>query len=140
MTGNSSVKQLVKILIGAAWIDGRIQPEEREYLHRVAKQSGVAEDPEIQPLLYELKSVSPQECYSWVQEYLGDPATPEDYQRLIEAISALIYSDGEVATEEAKLLTRLQLLDPAIAPQKGGYNTVLKTIQKLYQRWMDTQS
>jgi uncharacterized tellurite resistance protein B-like protein len=139
MTGNSSVKQLVKILIGAAWIDGRIQPEEREYLHRVAKQSGVAEDPEIQPLLYELKSVSPQECYSWVQEYLGDPPTPDDYQRLIEAISALIYSDGEVAIEEAKLLTRLQLLDPAIAPQKGGYNTVLKTIQKLYQRWMDRQ-
>ncbi len=140
MVGNSSVKQLVKILIGAAWIDGRIQSEEREYLHRVAKQSGVAEDPEIQPLLYELKSVSPEECYHWVQEYLGDPATPEDYQRLIEAISALIYSDGEVATEEAKLLTRLQLLDPAIAPQKGGYNTVLKTIQKLYQRWMDQQS
>lgn len=139
MTGNSSVKQLVKILIGAAWIDGRIQPEEREYLHRVAKQSGVAEDPEIQPLLYELKSVSPQECYGWVQEYLGDPPTPDDYQRLIEAISALIYSDGEVATEEAKLLTRLQLLDPAIAPQKGGYNTLLKTIQKLYQRWMNQQ-
>jgi uncharacterized tellurite resistance protein B-like protein len=139
MTGNSSIKQLVKILIGAAWIDGRIQPEEREYLHRVAKQSGVAEDPEIQPLLYELKPVSPQECYGWVQEYLGSRPTPDDYQRLIEAISALIYSDGEVATEEAKLLTRLQLLDPAIAPQKGGYNSVLKTIQKLYQRWIERE-
>ena len=139
MVGNSSLKQLVKILIGAAWIDGRIQPEEREYLHRVAKQSGVAEDSEIQPLLYELKSVSPEECYHWVQEYLGDRPTPDDYQRLIEAISALIYSDGEVATEEAKLLTRLQLLDPAIAPQKGGYNIVLKTIQKLYHRWINQQ-
>ena len=61
MVANSSVKQLVKILIGAAWIDGKIQPEEREYLQRVAKESGVADDPEIQPLLYELRAVLPDE-------------------------------------------------------------------------------
>ncbi|HBB34009.1 MAG TPA: Tellurite resistance protein TerB [Cyanobacteria bacterium UBA8803] len=140
MVTDSSIKQLVKILIGAAWIDGRIQQEEREYLHRVAKQSGVADDPEIQPLLYELRSVSPDECYGWVQEYLGDRSSEEDYQRLIDAISALIYSDGDVATEEAKLLTRLQLLDPASTAQKGSPNAVLKTIQKLYQRWLDRQA
>ena len=58
MVTDSHVKQLVKILIGAAWLDGRIQPEEREYLRRVAQQSDVAEDPEIRPLLNELKSVS----------------------------------------------------------------------------------
>ena len=139
MTGNSSVKQLVKILIGAAWIDGRIQPEEREYLHRVAKQSGVAEDPEIQPLLYELKSVSPQECYGWVQEYLGDKPSTEDYHRLIESMSALIYSDGDVATEEAKLLSRLQLLDPATTSLKSSQNNVLQAIQKLYRHWIDKQ-
>ncbi|HBL12222.1 MAG TPA: Tellurite resistance protein TerB [Cyanobacteria bacterium UBA11162] len=140
MVTESNVKQLVKILIGAAWIDGKIQPEERDYLNRVAKQSGVADDPEIQPLLYELKAVSVDECYGWVQEYLGDRSNEEDYQHLIEAISALIYSDGEVDTEEAKLLTRLQLLDPANPSQKGGYNNVLKAIQKLYHRWIDKQS
>ncbi len=32
MVSPSNVKNLVKILIGAAWIDGRIQPEERQYL------------------------------------------------------------------------------------------------------------
>jgi uncharacterized tellurite resistance protein B-like protein len=140
MVANSSVKQLVKILIGAAWIDGKIQPEEREYLQRVAKESGVADDPEIQPLLYELRAVLPDECYDWVKQYLGDRPSSEDYQRLIEALSALIYSDGEVATEEAKLLTRLQLLDPATASPKSGSNNVLKTIQKLYRRWIDQQA
>lgn len=140
MVKESNVKQLVKILIGAAWIDGKIQPEERQYLNRVAHQSGVAEDPEIQPLLYELKAVSADECYGWVQEYLGDHASEEDYQNLIEAISALIYSDGEVDTEEAKLLTRLQLLDPASTSQKPAYNNVLRAIQKLYHRWIDQQS
>ncbi|MBE9129967.1 MULTISPECIES: TerB family tellurite resistance protein [unclassified Coleofasciculus] len=139
MVTHSNVKQLVKILIGAAWIDGRIQQEERDYLHRVAKQSGVAEDPEIQPLLYELRAVSADECYGWVQEYLGTRPSQDDYQRLIESISALIYSDGDVDTEEAKLLTRLQLLDPASASPKSGYNNVLKAIQKLYHRWIDQQ-
>jgi uncharacterized tellurite resistance protein B-like protein len=140
MVTNSSVKQLVKILIGAAWIDGKVQPEEREYLKRVATQSGVADDPEIQPLLYELRAVLPDECYSWVKEYLGDRPSSEDYDRLIESLSALIYSDGDVATEEAKLLTRLQLLDPSSTAQKSGQNNVLKAIQKLYHRWIDKQA
>lgn len=139
MVANPSVKRLVKILIGAAWIDGKIQQEEREYLQRVAKENGVAEDPEIQPLLYELRTVLPDECYTWVKEYLGDKPDPEDYQRLIEALSALIYSDGEVATEEAKLLTRLQLLDPTTETPKSTSDNVLKTIQKLYRRWIDQQ-
>ena len=139
MVAKSNVKQLIKIMIGAAWIDGKVQPEEREYLKRVAKEAGVADDPEIQPLLYELRAVLPDECYDWVKEYLGDRPSSEDYQRLIETLSALIYSDGEVAIEEAKLLTRLQLLDPETASSKSSSNNVLKAIQKLYSRWIDKQ-
>ena len=139
MIGNSSVKQLVKILIGAAWIDGKIQTEERVHLQKVAKEKGLSDDPEIYPYLYELVSVQPDECYRWVEEYLGDRPTNDDYQGLIEALSALIYSDGEVATEEAKLLTRLQLLDPTQEPQKPTPKA-LKAIQNLYHRWVDKQS
>jgi uncharacterized tellurite resistance protein B-like protein len=138
MGTNSSIKQLLKILIGAAWIDGKIQPEERQYIQAMAKEKGIAEDPEIQPLLHELVAVQPEEFYQWVGDYLGDRPSTEDYQRLVEAISALIYSDGDVATEEAKLLTRLQLLDPSSSP-KSGQGAVLKAIQKLYHRWIDQQ-
>ena len=60
------MKQLIKILIGAAWIDGIIQPEERKYLHRIAAEYNLAEDPELQPLLSELKRVSTAQCYQWV--------------------------------------------------------------------------
>ncbi|MGB5960832.1 MAG: TerB family tellurite resistance protein [Coleofasciculaceae cyanobacterium] len=137
--GKNSVKQLLKILIGAAWIDGKVQTEEREYLQKVAKEADLANDPEIQPLLYGLKAVSTQECYGWVQEYLGAKPSAEDYQRLLESMSALFYSDGDVATEEAKLLTRLQLLDPATASSKSRQNNVLKAIQKLYRHWIDKQ-
>src|SRR5579883_2128800 len=112
MTADPKTKALIKILIGVAWIDGKIQPEEREYLHRIAKEKGLENEPDIQPLLYEFRPVPSQECYGWVNDYLGDRPTSENCQQLIEAISGLIYSDGSVDSEEAKLLTNLQLLDP----------------------------
>lgn len=127
-------KSLVKILIGAAWLDGKIQPEEREYLHQIAASEGLANDPEIQPLLNELRSVQPTECYQWIRDYLGDKPSPEDQQNLLEAISGLIYRDGEVAVEEAKLLTQLQ------SASQPGPNAALKQIQKLYHRWVDSKS
>ncbi|MBO3459749.1 TerB family tellurite resistance protein [Aetokthonos hydrillicola Thurmond2011] len=139
MVNNSRIKSLIKILIGAAWIDGRIQSEERQYLRRIAQENGVADDPEIQPWLYELVSVQPAQCYDWVKEYLGDRPTAEDYQNLIEALSGLIYSDGEVAIEEAKLLTKLQTLSKDNESTQPGHNTILKQIQKLYRRWVEVQ-
>lgn len=140
MVNNSSVTNLVKILIGAAWIDGRIQPEEREYLRKIAQEKGVATEPEIQPLLHELVAVQPEQFDEWVKEYLGASPSAADYQNLIEAISGLIYSDGEVATEEARLLTKLQQLsDKNDSPQPGS-NGILKQIQKLYRRWVEVQN
>jgi uncharacterized tellurite resistance protein B-like protein len=140
MTANSSVKNLVKILIGAAWIDGKIQAEERQYLREIAQAKGLASDPDIKPWLYELVPVQPSECYKWVKDYLGDRPTNEDYENLIEAISGLIYSDGEVAMEEARLLTKLQELSTANDSTQPGHNAILKQIQKLYKRWVDVQN
>ncbi|MBD6620729.1 TerB family tellurite resistance protein [Nostoc sp. B(2019)] len=140
MVTQSNVKNLVKILIGAAWIDGRIQPEERQYLREIAQAKGLATDPEIKPWLYELVPVQPQECYDWVTEYLGDRPSLEDCENLIEAISGLIYSDGEVATEEARLLTKLQDLAKANESTQPAYTVLLKQIQKLYRRWVEVQN
>ncbi len=140
MVSHPNIKLLVKILIGAAWIDGKVQPEERQYLQKIAKENGISEDPDIQPILNELVPVHSEQCYNWVREYLGDHPSQEDYQGLIEKLSALIYSDGDVANEEAKLLTRLQLLDPATTNPKSHHSAVLQTIQKLYHRWVDKQA
>ncbi len=140
MAANSNVKNLVKILIGAAWIDGRIQAEERQYLREIAQAKGLASDPDIKPWLYELVPVQPNECYNWVKDYLGDRPTNEDYENLIEAISGLIYSDNEVAIEEARLLTNLQQLSTGNDSTQPGHNAILKQIQKLYRRWVEVQN
>ncbi|WP_013320298.1 TerB family tellurite resistance protein [Gloeothece verrucosa] len=129
------IKQLMKIVIGAAWIDGVIQPSEREYLHRMAEENALANDPEIQKYLSELKPIKPAECYVWLEEYLGENPTEEDYLKLLESLSGLIYSDGEVQTQEALLLDKLQLLDPANKESSNKtFDKLLQVIQKLYRK------
>ena len=130
----NKTQQLLKILIGAAWLDGIIQPEERRYLRRMAAEQGVANDPELKPLLFELKPVKTAECYDWLEDYLGDNPSQSDYESLLSAISTLIYSDGNVDTQEAKLLTRLQFFAPASGSSKGVFDKLLKAIQKLYRQ------
>jgi uncharacterized tellurite resistance protein B-like protein len=140
MDPKQKTKQLLKILIGVAWIDGIIQTEERDYLHKVAQDKGLAEEPDIKPLLSELKPIQATQCYQWVEEYLGDNASEEDYQDLLESLSALIYSDGEVQTQEAQLLSKLQLMDPAQGPSKSRFDKLLRPIQRLYRQAVSQQS
>lgn len=140
MIKNTNVKQLLKILIAAAWIDGKIQPEEREYLQQIAQENNIATDPEIKPWLYGLVSVKPEECYEWVKEYLGNSPSAEDCQNLIEEIGGLIYSDGEVAIEEAKLLAKVQELSNKSESNQGKLNIILKQVQKMYRRWVKVQN
>ena len=129
----AKTKALLKILIGAAWLDGEVQMEEREYLRAMAKSQNLDQDPEIRPLLYELVQVQPNQCYQWVENYLGNMPSQEDCQSLIEALSGLIYSDGSVEVEEAKLLTHVQ----EIQAQGGSIPKVmLKSVQQLDRRWV----
>jgi uncharacterized tellurite resistance protein B-like protein len=132
-------KQLLKLMVGAAWIDGTIQPQERSYLRKMATNNNLADDPEIKTLLSEIKPVQPTECYQWLENYLGENPTLEDYQGLLEAISGLIYSDGDVQMQEARLLTKIQILEPSGEPRKSAFDKVLKTIQKLYRQAISEQ-
>lgn len=139
MKDQKKTKLLMKILVGAAWIDGIIQAEEREYLSRMATEKEIIDDPEIQSLLSEIKPVTAIECYRWLDEYLGKTHSHSDYVQLLESISALIYSDGDVDIQEAKLLSRLQNLDPANENQHSIFDPLLKSIQKLYRQAVNNQ-
>lgn len=134
MNNSTQTKQLLKILVGAAWLDGVIQPEEREYFHQKAREYGLADDPELKSLLGELKPVQPEECHQWLEEYLGRHPQSEDYDKLLETIGAMIYSDGDVQTSEARLLTKIQLHAPSLDTPQSSFDKVLKTIQKLYRK------
>ena len=126
-------KQLFKILCSAAWIDGEIQQEERQYLHKMAEQNSLADDPEIRALLSEAVQTKPDECYRLVEEYMGDQATEDEYQELVDAVSKLVYSDSVIDTEEAKLLHRIERLKGEVTNCKSPFQRALKTIQKMYR-------
>jgi uncharacterized tellurite resistance protein B-like protein len=134
MNTESQRRLLLKILIGVAWLDGEIQPAERQYLAKVAETSQLAADPdpEIESLLAGTTTVTLPDCERWIQEYLGDKSIYDD-DRLIEAISSLIYSDGDVATAEAKLLTNIQSIPNVIAPED---RSLVTKIRHLYQNWL----
>lgn len=132
MDTQSQAKLLVKILIGVAWLDGQIQPEERQYLVKVAKTHNFDEDTEIHPLLDGTMTVTPRDCEQWIQTYLGNRSIDDD-DRLIEAISGLIYSDGDVATAEAQLLIDIQSEPTSAQPSE---KLLISKLRQLYQGWV----
>ena len=116
MDTQSRSRLLLKILIGVAWLDGEIQPQERQYLAKVAQTHHWERDTEIDSLLTGNRQVNATDCEQWIEEYLGTRSIYDD-DLLIEAISGLIYSDGDVAISEAKLLADIQS-SPATTPPK----------------------
>jgi uncharacterized membrane protein YebE (DUF533 family) len=139
-TRTKKMKQILKIIIAAAWIDGVIQPEERAYLRRVAQDFQLADDPEIKPLLSELRPVQATECYQWLEEYFGENHSAEDYHQLLEKISALVYSDGYVDVREAKLVEAIQSCDPANPDCKNStWDRILRKIRQVYKAAIEQQ-
>ena len=135
-----TMKQIMKISIAAAWLDGIIQPEERLYLRRIAEDFQLANDPEIKPLLSELKPIQPSQCYQWLEEYLGQYPCQADYQQLLEKISGLVYSDGYVDTREAKLIEAIQNCDPNSPDCRNSVlDRVLRKIQQIYRAAIEQQ-
>jgi uncharacterized tellurite resistance protein B-like protein len=126
MNTEAQSRLLMKILIGVAWLDGAIQPQERQYLAKVAQIHQLDHDTEVEPLLTGKLTVTAVECEQWIQEYLGDLSIHDD-DGLIEAISGLIYSDGDVAVAEAKLLVNIQSVPSAVQP-------LVSKIQQLYKK------
>ncbi|MGF1588268.1 MAG: TerB family tellurite resistance protein [Pleurocapsa sp.] len=136
----NKMKQILKLIIAAAWIDGVIQPEERAYLRRVAQDFQLADDPEIKPLLSELRPIQAVECYQWLEEYFGEHPSVADYQELLEKISGLIYSDGYVDVREAKLIETIQSCDPNNPDCRNSLlDRMLRKIQKIYKAAIEQQ-
>ncbi|MEM1169552.1 MAG: carotenoid oxygenase family protein [Cyanobacteria bacterium P01_H01_bin.35] len=95
-------ENLLKVLIGIAWIDGVLEPAEEKYIKQIAINKKLTDNDEIEALLNQ--PVPVEQCYEWLQEYLGKNPTHEKYQELYENISSLISSDNKVDTQEAELL------------------------------------
>lgn len=127
-------RDLLEILVSIAWIDGEIQPEEQKFLEQIAKEQNLESTTELQALLTQHQDSSLEKCYQLLEQYLGTNPDPADYDNLFTAVSKLIYSDDDIATEEASLLTKIQNLDPNNLKTHSTFDKAIGKIQKLYQK------
>ena len=127
-----SDRNLLEILVAVAWIDGEIQPEERKFIEKIAVEQ-IGSATEVEDLLNNYQDSSSQQCYQLLEQYLGNSPEPDDYNNLLSAVSSLIYSDNDIATEEANLLTTIQNIDPQNYQKRSTLDKVIGKIQKLYK-------
>jgi uncharacterized tellurite resistance protein B-like protein len=129
--------QLLKILIGVAWIDGQVQDAEREHILQIAQEQGLAEDPAISDLLNHMgdSAIGLADCQEWIHDYLGDHPSSANYQQLLAALSSIVYSDNDVATTEAQLLMDYQQLDPQQPPANLSVGqSILSKLRTVYHQ------
>ncbi len=127
-----SDRNLLEILVAVAWIDGEIQPEERQFIEKIAVEQ-IGSATEVQDLLNNYQDSSQEHCYQLLEQYLGNSPEADDYNNLLSAVSSLIYSDNDIATEEANLLTTIQNIDPQNYQKRSTLDKVIGKIQKLYR-------
>ncbi len=136
----NSSQQLFKILMGVAWLDGEIQAPEREHLLGIAQEQGLTNDPEISALLNDLgkTAIPATQCYQWVQDYLGAQPDEAHYEQLLEALGGIIYSDNDVAIDEANLLSNLPLrtVEQPAVPRLSTARSLLARLHTAYQQWI----
>lgn len=126
-------QNLLAILVSIAWIDGEIQPAEEKFLAQIATEQNLDSTIKLQDLLAQYQDSSLEKCSQLLEQYLGANPTLADYEHLFGAVSKLIYSDDDIATEEASLLTKMQDLDPSNLKTHSTFDQAILKIQKLYQ-------
>lgn len=98
---------MLKIVIGAAWVDGTLQPQEATYLEAIMDRHGFSHDRELLALLQRPVAMTLTE--RWLVEFLAD-ATPTQRQILLGAIGNLLYADRRITDAEHNLLDDLHTM------------------------------
>lgn len=102
---------MLKILIGSAWIDQHLVPEEVTYLQKVLARFHLERDAELQHLLQ--TPIEPIQTEQWLIAYLKDSPETERL-KLLAAIGNLLISDEVVSTVEHDLLDEFHTLMASI--------------------------
>ena len=122
---------MLKIIIGAAWVDGHLEQAEIEYLQTLLKHYQLTHDPELMALLE--KSVPLQQTEIWIVEYLAD-TTETERQRLLAAIGKLLIIDDTVLPVEHDLLDDYYALMAEIPAQPEETPTLVATVGKFVRQ------
>lgn len=126
---------LLKIVIGSAWIDGRLDPSELEYMEMLLRRYALAQDPGIQQLLQ--KPISPEQTELWMVEFLNQ-ANEEERLQLLGAVGNLLIADDNVSPEEHDLLDDYHTLMANIPPQVDSAAKLVETIGQFVRKMLSS--
>lgn len=101
-------RPILRLLIGAAWLDGDMQPEERSYLQGLLAKYQLSTDPEFQDLMSRQVPITPAIFEQWLSAYLRQHPRREDVEALLEQISSVIYADSHIDAREAAVLCEIE--------------------------------
>lgn len=119
------LRQIIAIIIGAAWADGSLQPSELNYLQRLLAQYHLQSDSELQSLLS--APVPLRITEELIATYLPDSTTTER-QKLLVDIGTLLIADDVVSPQEHQLLDDYYTLMAEIPPLSEPGPTFATTI------------
>ncbi|MGF1486439.1 MAG: TerB family tellurite resistance protein [Prochloraceae cyanobacterium] len=128
-------KLLLKIVIGAAWIDRHLAPEEIEYLEKLLAQYHLHLNSELQKLLKQ--PITPQQTENWIVEYLED-TTQEERMRLLSAIANMCMADEKVSEIEHQLLDEYYELMARIPPHPEHTPTLVETVSRFVKKMINS--
>ena len=122
---------LLKILIGSAWVDQRLEPGELDYLKQVLDRHHLADNYELQAMLKQPVPVEATE--SWIVDYLAR-ATEEQRDQLLMWVIGVITADGVIDASEQSFLIEYQGLMSRIPPRPEAASDLAKALRQMVQQ------
>jgi len=126
---------LSKLLIAAAWADGKLQNEEINSLKDlIFSLEGINAEQWAELEIYIDSPVTSQERSELLDKVLGQVKTEKDKAFVIDTLEKLVQADGIVGDKEAKVMSELK--EEIVSAQTG----VLATISQIIKGAMNKRS
>ncbi|MGB7414220.1 MAG: TerB family tellurite resistance protein [Thermosynechococcaceae cyanobacterium] len=116
---------IIQILIGSAWADQHLEPQEVDYLRSLLQRYHLSHDTELQELLQ--TPVLPEQTERWIVAYLKN-AEEEERMILLSKIGNVLISDDQVSDSEHDLLDRYYELMAQVSHRSEAIPNLIKTV------------
>jgi uncharacterized tellurite resistance protein B-like protein len=129
------LRQMMALIMGAAWADGRLSPAEVEYLQKLLAQYHLDHDPELLALLKTPLPLDATEAL--IATYLAN-STESERQKLLVDIGTLLIADDVISPQEHQLLDDYYTLMAEIPPLSEPGPALTTTIGQHIRRGLKT--
>jgi len=122
----------LKVILGAAWADGTLHPEELPIVKTAVQQLGLSTYPGLRQIIQ--TPMSGEDYQHAFQEFLGFYPTLAERQTLLNVVAELIYVDDQVSPEESTILDQLRHALEGLELENENLN--LSQFQSLFSRFL----